>query len=114
MGSIPVENPGIVHAGTVPRHVETLLGVARYDSVMTSPLDRFFRVRDHLTEDVLGGPRVRVALMINLQKGGRLPSKMLCKDARMARHPGWSAYRARTGLLFPRVAIASIAREDVR
>ncbi|GAA4804443.1 methyltransferase family protein [Lysobacter hankyongensis] len=40
---------------------------------MTSPLDRFFRVRDHLTEDFLGGPRVRFASAINLQKGGTLP-----------------------------------------
>jgi len=26
---------------------------------------------------------------------------MLQKEARMARHPGWTAYRARTGLLWP-------------
>jgi protein-S-isoprenylcysteine O-methyltransferase Ste14 len=38
---------------------------------------------------------------------------MLRKDARMARYPGWAAYRARTGLLFPRVAIASTAGENV-
>lgn len=45
--------------------------------------------------------------------GGVFLPNMLHKDARMARHPGWAAYRARTGLLFPRAAIASAAREDV-
>lgn len=80
---------------------------ARYDSGMTSPLDRFFRVRDYLTEDVLGGPRVRVASMINLQKARTLPSNMLRKDARMTRYPELAACQARIGLLSPRVAIAS-------
>ena len=40
---------------------------------MRPVLDRFFRVRDHLTEDFLGGPRIRFASAINLQKGGTLP-----------------------------------------
>ena len=34
--------------------------------------------------------------------GGVFLPNMLRKDARMARHPGWSEYRARTGLLWPR------------
>jgi protein-S-isoprenylcysteine O-methyltransferase Ste14 len=41
---------------------------------MTSGLDRYFRLRDHLTEDFLGGPKaLKFAWVINLQKGGTLP-----------------------------------------
>jgi protein-S-isoprenylcysteine O-methyltransferase Ste14 len=32
---------------------------------------------------------------------------MLRKDRRMARHPGWAAYRARTGLLLPKLSASS-------
>jgi hypothetical protein len=28
---------------------------------------------------------------------------MLLKDASLSRYPGWAAYRARTGLLWPRL-----------
>ena len=35
--------------------------------------------------------------------GGVFLPNMLRKDARMARHPEWAAYRARTGLLLPRL-----------
>lgn len=35
--------------------------------------------------------------------GGVFLPNMLRKDARMARHPEWPAYRARTGLLLPRL-----------
>jgi protein-S-isoprenylcysteine O-methyltransferase Ste14 len=35
--------------------------------------------------------------------GGVFLPNMLRKDARMARHPEWSAYQARTGLLLPRL-----------
>jgi hypothetical protein len=34
---------------------------------------RFLRVRDYLTDDFLGGPRITFAWAINLQKGGTLP-----------------------------------------
>ncbi|MFZ5635770.1 MAG: methyltransferase family protein [Pseudomonadota bacterium] len=41
---------------------------------MTSPLDRYLKLRDHLTDDVLGGPKLlKFAWVINLQKGGTLP-----------------------------------------
>jgi protein-S-isoprenylcysteine O-methyltransferase Ste14 len=35
--------------------------------------------------------------------GGVFLPNMLRKDARMARHPEWAAYQARTGLLLPRL-----------
>jgi protein-S-isoprenylcysteine O-methyltransferase Ste14 len=37
---------------------------------MATPLERFFSVRDHLTHDLFGGPRIPFAWAINLQKGG--------------------------------------------
>jgi protein-S-isoprenylcysteine O-methyltransferase Ste14 len=37
--------------------------------------------------------------------GGVFLPNMLRKDARMARHPEWAAYRARTGLLLPRLRV---------
>jgi protein-S-isoprenylcysteine O-methyltransferase Ste14 len=40
---------------------------------MRTALDRFLRIRDYLTDDILGGPRVKFAWAINLQKGGTLP-----------------------------------------
>jgi len=40
---------------------------------MTSLLDRWLALRDHLSEDFLGGPKVvKLAWVINLQKGGTL------------------------------------------
>jgi protein-S-isoprenylcysteine O-methyltransferase Ste14 len=37
-------------------------------------LDRYLRLRDHLTDDFLGGPKaLKFARVINLQKGGTLP-----------------------------------------
>jgi hypothetical protein len=37
---------------------------------MSTALERYLRLRDHLTDDFLGGPRVKFAWAINLQKGG--------------------------------------------
>jgi protein-S-isoprenylcysteine O-methyltransferase Ste14 len=42
-------------------------------STMSPWFVRFLRVRDYLTDDFLGGPRIRFAWAINLQKGGTLP-----------------------------------------
>ena len=39
-----------------------------------SALDRWLKLRDYLSDDLLGGPRVlKAAWVINLQKGGTLP-----------------------------------------
>jgi protein-S-isoprenylcysteine O-methyltransferase Ste14 len=40
---------------------------------MHSLLTAWLKLRDHLSEDFLGGPRVKAAWVINLQKGGTLP-----------------------------------------
>ena len=53
-----------------------------------SALDRWLRLRDHLSDDLLGGPRVlKAAWVINLQKGGTLPFVL----ALMWRFDCWSA-----------------------
>ena len=40
---------------------------------MPTLLDRFLKIRDHLTDDFLGGPKIlTLAFAINLQKGGTL------------------------------------------
>ena len=39
----------------------------------SSWLDRYLRLRDHLTHDLFGGPRVSFHHVVNLQKGGTLP-----------------------------------------
>jgi protein-S-isoprenylcysteine O-methyltransferase Ste14 len=39
---------------------------------MSAGLDHYLRLRDYLTDDILGGPRVKFAWAINLQKGGTL------------------------------------------
>jgi protein-S-isoprenylcysteine O-methyltransferase Ste14 len=41
---------------------------------MSSALDGWLKLRDHLSDDLLGGPKVlKAAWVINLQKGGTLP-----------------------------------------
>ena len=41
---------------------------------MGSPLDTWLKLRDHLSNDLFGGPRVlKASWVINLQKGGTLP-----------------------------------------
>ena len=50
-------------------------------------LERYFRVRDHLTDDLFGGPRVPFNVVINLQKAGTLPVVLLM----MAWHDAWNA-----------------------
>ncbi len=40
-------------------------------------LERWLKIRDWLTDDFLGGPRVKFATVINLQKGGTLPFVLL-------------------------------------
>lgn len=53
-----------------------------------SALDRWLRLRDHLSDDLFGGPRVlKAAWVINLQKGGTLPFVL----ALMWRFDCWSA-----------------------
>lgn len=39
---------------------------------MSAALERYLRIRDCLTDGVLGGPRVKFAWAINLQKSGTL------------------------------------------
>lgn len=100
---------------------------------MNAPLASWLRVRDHLSDDLFGGPRLlKASWVINLQKAGTLPfvlalladhwapwavlawvwlgvflPNMLRKESRMARYPDWSEYRARSGLLLPRVGRAA-------
>jgi protein-S-isoprenylcysteine O-methyltransferase Ste14 len=51
-------------------------------------LDRYLRLRDHLTDDFLGGPKaLKFAWVINLQKGGTLPFVL----ALMGWYDCWSA-----------------------
>lgn len=57
------------------------------DGSAMSTLDRYLRLRDHLTDDVLGGPRIKFAWAINLQKGGTL----LFVLALMAWYDCWTA-----------------------
>src|SRR6202165_1296085 len=48
-------------------------GLSSQEAPMNPLLARWFRIRDYLTEDFLGGPKVvKFAWSINLQKGGTL------------------------------------------
>jgi len=54
---------------------------------MSTLLDRFLKIRDHLTDDFLGGPKIiTLATAINLQKGGTLVFVL----ALMASHDVWT------------------------
>ncbi|MBX3469847.1 MAG: DUF1295 domain-containing protein [Planctomycetes bacterium] len=54
---------------------------------MSPALARYLRVRDHLSDDLLGGPKVlKLSWVINLQKGGTLPFVL----ALMAAQDAWT------------------------
>jgi protein-S-isoprenylcysteine O-methyltransferase Ste14 len=43
------------------------------------------------------------AVILGCIWGGVFLPNILAKEARLARHPGWEAYEARTGLLWPKL-----------
>ena len=71
---------------------------------MTQQAPAFFRrlgrLNQYLSHDFLGGPRITTQAWV---WGVVFLTNIMLKEASMSRYPEWQAYRARTGMLLPRL-----------
>ena len=96
---------GLMLAADAHKHA----ALARGPGLVTDGLQAWIRHPNYLGEMLLYAAYALLArhwapwAVLGLVWGGVFLPSMLVMETRLARHPGWAAYKARTGFLLPRV-----------